>query len=255
MLQTGTHASSDAGEATTGNGQGRSADKTMEEIIAGLAEQFPQTQAEYQKKPVYRVVKRVFDFVVSLLALIALSPLFLVIVLLVRRESHGPAIYKHQRVGRNGKPLNLYKFRSMYNDDRPLEEIFTKEQMEQYRREFKVDDDPRITKIGKFLRRTSIDELPQLVNILKGELSLVGPRPITEDETLFFGEKRALYLGAIPGLTGYWQVSGRGSGDTTYQTGRRQELELYYVTHASIGFDIKILFSTVSAVVKGDGAR
>ena len=204
-----------------------------------------------REKKAYEAVKRLFDLSMSFLALIAFSPIILIIALAIKLEDRGPVFYKHKRVGKNGADLYIYKFRSMAADPAPLEEIFTPEQMEQYQREFKVDDDPRITKVGRFLRRTSLDELPQLVNILKGELSIVGPRPVLQEETEKYGIYRTKFLSVIPGLTGYWQANGRS--DTTYE--QRMDMELYYVDHRSLWFDIKIIFQTVGAVLKGKGAK
>ena len=186
----------------------------------------------------YLAAKRCFDVVMSFLALILLSPLFLIIAIVIRADSPGKIIYGHHRIGKNGKPLRMYKFRSMVTDADKLIERFTPEQKREYEQTYKLENDPRITRVGKFLRATSLDELPQLVNVLKGELSLVGPRPVVEDEL-------------APGVTGYWQANGRS--DTTYE--QRMEMELYYVDHASAGLDLKILWDTVWAVLKRKGAK
>ena len=134
-----------------------------------------------------------------------------------------------------------------------LEKILTPEQLEQYVKEFKIDNDPRITKIGGFLRKTSLDELPQLINILKGELSIVGPRPIVEKETEIYGSDIAKLLSVKPGLTGYWQAYARNNA--TYESGERQRMEMYYVEHCSLWLDIKILCRTVFSVIRKDGAQ
>lgn len=208
---------------------------------------------EFHKKPFYECIKRIFDLVVSLAAVIVLSPILLVIALAIRLEDRGPILYRAQRVGRGGKPITVYKFRSMRMNADRLEDMLTPEELEEYKKNFKLEHDPRITKVGAFLRKTSLDELPQLFNILSGTLSLVGPRPVLQEETELYGDKRNLLLSCKPGLTGLWQVSGRSN--VTYENGRRQALELQYVSQRSLWLDIKILFWTVGAVVRMDGAK
>jgi lipopolysaccharide/colanic/teichoic acid biosynthesis glycosyltransferase len=202
----------------------------------------------------YLFIKRVVDVVASLIGIIMLSPLFLVIALLIKVSDHGPVFYKHERVGYKGKKIYILKFRSMKNDPRKITEILNAEQLEQYYKEFKVDNDPRITKMGKFLRKTSLDELPQLFNILKGQLSIVGPRPILDEEiNKYYGNNKDIYVSCKPGLTGYWQVYGRS--DVTYESGKRQELELYYIKNRSFKLDLKIILNTVPAVLFRKGAK
>ena len=208
---------------------------------------------EFHKKPFYECIKRIFDLVVSLVAVIVLSPILLVMALAIRLEDRGPILYRAQRVGRGGKPITVYKFRSMRMNADRLEDMLTPEELEEYKKNFKLEHDPRITKVGAFLRKTSLDELPQLFNILSGTLSLVGPRPVLQEETELYGDKRNLLLSCKPGLTGLWQVSGRSN--VTYENGRRQALELQYVSQRSLWLDIKILFWTVGAVVRMDGAK
>lgn len=208
---------------------------------------------EFHKKPFYECIKRIFDLVVSLVAVIVLSLILLVIALAIRLEDRGPILYRAQRVGRGGKPITVYKFRSMRMNADRLEDMLTPEELEEYKKNFKLEHDPRITKVGAFLRKTSLDELPQLFNILSGTLSLVGPRPVLQEETELYGDKRNLLLSCKPGLTGLWQVSGRSN--VTYENGRRQALELQYVSQRSLWLDIKILFWTVGAVVRMDGAK
>lgn len=208
---------------------------------------------EFHKKPCYECIKRIFDLVVSLVAVIVLSPVLLVISLAIRLEDRGPILYRAQRVGRGGKPITVYKFRSMRMHADRLEDMLTPEELEEYKKNYKLEHDPRITKVGAFLRKTSLDELPQLFNILAGTLSLVGPRPVLQEETELYGDKRNLLLSCKPGLTGLWQV--RGRSNVTYENGRRQALELQYVSQRSLWLDIKILFWTVGAVVRMDGAK
>ena len=208
---------------------------------------------EFRKKPFYECIKRIFDLVVSLAAILVLSPVLLIIALAIRMEDRGPILYCAQRVGRHGKAITVYKFRSMRMHADRLEDMLTPEELEEYKKNYKLEHDPRITKVGAFLRKTSLDELPQLFNIFAGTLSLVGPRPVLQEETELYGDKRDLLLSCKPGLTGLWQV--RGRSNVTYENGRRQALELSYVSHRSLWLDIKILFWTVGAVVRMDGAK
>lgn len=199
-----------------------------------------------------RVLKRLFDIVGSLVILSILSPALLYISRKVKQDG-GPAIYGHERIGKGGKSFKCLKFRSMIiNSKEVLEELLAKD--EDARREwestFKLKNDPRITKIGAFLRRTSLDELPQLFNVLKGEMSLVGPRPIITAELVRYNEEVDYYLLSKPGMTGLWQVSGRS--DVDYET--RVYLDAWYVKNWSMWNDIAILFKTISVVLRKDGA-
>ena len=199
----------------------------------------------------YKVSKRILDIVVSVVGLIIAFLPMVVIALLIKLESPGPAIYIHHRIGKNGKPLPLLKFRSMRMDADKMIDNFSPEQKAEWLENFKLDNDPRITRIGRFLRKSSIDELPQLVNVLKGELSIVGPRPVVEEELEKYGDQRAKFLSVTPGLTGYWQAYARSN--CTYE--KRVEMELYYVDNANFWWDIKIIFATFGAVLRGKGAQ
>lgn len=202
---------------------------------------------------IYLIIKRTFDVVLSAIGLIILSPVFLIIMICVIAEDGSNPFYGHIRIGKNGKKICVYKFRSMKNIDVDIEKILTPEQLLQYRTEFKIDNDPRITKVGNFLRKSSLDELPQLINILKGDISIVGPRPIVEREIEIYGKDTAKLLSVQPGLTGYWQAYARNNA--TYESGERQKMEMYYVEHQSLWLDIKIIFKTFSSVLKGSGAQ
>ncbi len=202
---------------------------------------------------IYLFIKRCIDIVLSLLAIIILSPVFLILMILVVADDGGSPFYGHERIGKNGKRIKVYKFRSMKKDAGDLEQLLTPEQLEQYKREFKIDNDPRITRIGQILRTTSLDELPQLFNILGGSLSIVGPRPIVEKETLVYGKDIGKFLSVKPGLTGYWQAYARNNA--TYESGERQQMEMYYVDHHSLILDIKIVFKTFTSVLKREGAQ
>ena len=202
-------------------------------------------------KKIYLFFKRMFDIVVSVIASLLAFPIFLVIALAIKLEDHGPVFYKHKRVGKNGKTIYLYKFRSMVVDAEAKMKEFTKEQQEEFQKFYKLTDDPRITKIGKNLRKTSLDELPQLLNILKGDMSIIGPRPVVEKELNKFGNGQDLLLSVKPGLTGLWACSGRS--DTTYE--ERVKKELYYAENYSMKLDFLCFFKTCLSVVKGTGAR
>lgn len=208
----------------------------------------------HNSKPVYHFFKRAFDVISAFITLIVLSPIFVIVAILIKIDDRGPVIFKHYRMGRNGKPFGVYKFRSMKMGSEKIEDFLTPEQLEVYKKEFKLDNDPRITKIGNILRKTSMDELPQLINIIKGEMSVIGPRPILESEFEYYtAEEKALVLTLRPGLTGYWQAYARN--DATYETGERQRMELYYAENASIWLDIKILFKSFTSVLSRKGAK
>ncbi|MDS7802298.1 undecaprenyl-phosphate galactose phosphotransferase WbaP [Klebsiella michiganensis] len=199
-----------------------------------------------------RIIKRTFDIIGSLGIITILSPILLYISYKVKRDG-GPAIYGHERVGKNGESFKCLKFRSMIiNSKEVLENLLSSDSnaKREWDETFKLKNDPRITPIGKFLRRTSLDELPQLFNVLKGEMSLVGPRPIITAELERYNDEVDYYLLSKPGMTGLWQVSGRS--DVDYDT--RVYLDAWYVKNWSMWNDIAILFKTVSVVLKKDGA-
>lgn len=200
----------------------------------------------------YLFVKRMFDIIMSAIALVILSPLFLAIAVAVKLDDGGNVIHRRMCMGSDGKLFVMYKFRSMKTDADCLEKWLTPEEIEAYKGEIKLDNDPRITRVGKFIRKLSIDELPQLLCILQGKMSFVGPRPIIREECENYGDKLPLLLKARPGLTGYWQVNGRSN--STYKGGVRQGLELYYVLNRSLWLDIKIIFKTFKVVFKREGA-
>lgn len=204
-----------------------------------------------KNKPVYDFVKRSFDIICSVIALVLLSPVFIIVSIAIKATSKGPVIFVHKRVGKNGKEIGIYKFRSMVMNAEELIEKFTPEQKKEFEENFKLENDPRITKIGKFIRKTSIDELPQLFNVLKGDLTLVGPRPIIKKETEIYGNYKDMLLSVKPGVTGFWAANGRS--DINYK--RRRAMEIYYVKKRSLLFDFKILIQTVVSVFKGKGAK
>jgi exopolysaccharide biosynthesis polyprenyl glycosylphosphotransferase len=194
-------------------------------------------------------IKEIIDIVLGTIGLILFSPLFIIIAILIKLDSEGPIFYKHLRVGRYGKPFYLWKFRTMYKDaDKILDKY--PELKKEFEKEFKLKNDPRVTRIGKFLRKFSLDEIPQIFNILKGEMSIVGPRPVTFKELEKYGEYKDEVLRVKPGLTGLWQVSGRSDLDYA----RRIALDLYYIQNWSLLLDIKIILKTIPAVFFGKGA-
>lgn len=203
----------------------------------------------------YAFFKRCFDIVSSFVVILLSSWLMLILALIVACSSGGHVIYKDKRVGKKGKKINVYKFRTMVIDaESNIDRYLSPEQKLIWEKERKLDNDPRITKIGKFLRKTSLDELPQLFNILFGTLSVVGPRPITEQELSNFTEyQQEKLLSVRPGLTGYWQVYGRSSA--TYETGERQKQELAYLSKRGFFYDLKLIFLTIPAVLRHDGAK
>lgn len=199
-----------------------------------------------------RLTKRLFDLLASSLLLLLLSPLMIYLATRIR-EDGGASIYPHQRVGRDGQAFPCFKFRSMVVDAQyRLEGLLASdpELRAQWNRDHKLKEDPRISAVGNFLRRTSLDELPQLWNVLRGEMSLVGPRPIVESELEKYGDDADYYLMVRPGITGLWQVSGRN--DIDYD--KRVYLDTWYVKNWSLWYDIAILFKTVRVVLKRDGA-
>jgi exopolysaccharide production protein ExoY len=198
--------------------------------------------------------KRSFDILFSLSAILLLAPLFIGIMLAIRLSSKGKSVYSHERIGRGGKIFRCFKFRTMYKDADPrLKELLAHdpELREEWDRTHKLRQDPRVTKVGAFLRKTSLDELPQFWNVLKGDMSVVGPRPVVQAEILkYFGPKAAKVFSIRPGLTGIWQVSGRS--DTSY--GRRILLDELYVDSRSFILDLKLIFKTIKIMFSCKGA-
>ena len=198
-------------------------------------------------------IKRFTDIVLVVIGGIILLPLLLIIALMIKISSPGPVLYKHKRIGMNGKPFSAYKFRSMVLDsEERLNQLLESdsELRKEWETNFKLRNDPRITTIGKILRRTSFDEFPQLINILKGEMSLVGPRPIVEAEAEKYGDDYIRIFSVRPGLTGLWQVSGRSNTDYN----ERVAYDMYYLQSWSVWLDIWVLLKTFSVVLKGKGA-
>ena len=199
-----------------------------------------------------RIMKRIFDIVATVCGGILILPIFAIVAVLIYLDSPGPIVFGHKRVGQGGKEFPCYKFRSMVPNAQEALEVYLKENptaREEWERDFKLKDDPRVTRIGKFLRKTSLDELPQLWNVLVGDMSLVGPRPIVRDEIVKYGDYINDFYLVPPGITGVWQVSGRS--DTTYE--ERVLMDSWYVHNWSVWIDIVYLLKTVLAVVKSKG--
>ncbi len=204
-------------------------------------------------RPYYRFVKRVFDLVVTIFSLFILLPIMAIIAVCIYIDNPGPILFAHKRVGKNGKEFPCYKFRSMIVNAEEALQVYLKEHpeaKEEWERDFKLKDDPRITKLGHFLRKSSLDELPQLFNVIKGEMSLVGPRPIVQKEVVKYGVYIDDFYLVPPGITGVWQVSGRS--DTTYD--ERVQMDSWYVHNWSVWIDIVYLIRTFGAVLLRKGA-
>ena len=210
-------------------------------------------------KKIYKVVKRIIDIIGALFGCLILLPLTIVIwIVNLCSNDNGPVFYTQKRIGKHGKEFKILKFRTMCNkaqemvkDEETMKKYFTDDQIKEWKENFKIDDDPRITKIGKILRKTSLDEFPQIINILKGELSIIGPRPVIEEELEKYKNNKEKFLSVTPGLTGYWTANGRS--DTSYD--ERMTMELYYVDNISFKLDVEIFFKTFITVLKREGAK
>lgn len=199
--------------------------------------------------PLYRAI----DIIGALTLIVFLLPVLLVVAASIFLLDPGPVIFRHERVGKGGRKFGCMKFRTMaVGADQKLEQYLRENAVarRQWLAERKLNPDPRVTPLGRWLRMTSLDELPQLLNVLRGEMRLVGPRPIVEDELYFYGRYAGHYLSVAPGLTGLWQVSGRS--ETTYR--RRVAADVHYVNNMSVMFDLRIILATVPAVLTGKGA-
>ncbi len=220
------------------------------ETIAGIP------VISFQKTPLegwWRIFKRLMDIVLSFLALTFLIPIFLTIALLVKLDSKGPVFFKHERIGKGGKLFLLLKFRTMIkNAEEILNEKLQKDDKfkKQFEKNYKIKEDSRVTRLGKFLRKTSLDELPQFINVLKGDISLVGPRPVIKQELKKYGPFKNQFLALKPGITGLWQISGRT--DLSYDD--RIKLDIYYIENWSLWLDVQILLKTIPTIIKRRGA-
>lgn len=244
-------------EKTTMNINGNLAIDINEDILFDYPTGVDKVEKEIKtnKKVLYKITKRAIDIIGAIIGIILLIPTIILVYIArkILKEDQGPLFYKQLRYGKNGKIFRLYKFRSMcINADKKLKEYLdnNEDAKNEFEKTNKLQKDPRITKLGNFLRRTSLDELPQMINILKGEMSFVGPRPVISEEVEKYGVNKDKFLSVTPGLTGYWQVNGRSN--TTYE--ERMLMELYYVENCSLWLDIKIFFKTFITVFKKEGA-
>lgn len=222
----------------------------QDKAVVGVSDYYSNAVSRRQELSMYSILKRTIDIVGSLVGLMLLSPLFIIIAILIKWEDPKGSVFFYQtRIGKDEKPFRMFKFRSMMTGaEDKLKELLDKNEISGAM--FKMKDDPRITKIGKLIRKTSIDELPQLVNVLRGDMSLVGPRPPLKREVAEYTEYDKQRLSVTPGCTGLWQVSGRNNLCFKQMV----ELDLAYIEKRNIWFDIKILFRTVKAVVGSQDA-
>ncbi len=199
----------------------------------------------------YDILKRFIDIIIGTIGLIVCIPIFIIIGIAIKIDSKGPVFFKHKRIGKHGKKLEIYKFRTMIENAEEAMKNFTEEQKKEFAENFKLENDPRVTRVGKILRKTSLDELPQIINILKGEMSIIGPRPVVKSELEKYGSNQDKFLSVAPGLTGNWAANGRS--DVSYE--ERMALELDYIENRNLILDMKIFFKTILSVLKGRGAR
>ncbi|PRR85664.1 putative undecaprenyl-phosphate N-acetylgalactosaminyl 1-phosphate transferase [Clostridium luticellarii] len=209
-----------------------------------------ESKNDYAKTTGYYFLKRAVDILFSAIGIIVLSPVMLVVAVAIKLDSRGPAIFSQIRVGLNGKPFKMYKFRSMVDDAEDLLDKL-RDRNEMTGPMFKIKEDPRVTRIGRFIRKTSIDELPQLFNVIKGEMSLVGPRPNLPREVVKFTRHQRIKLLVKPGLTCYWQVMGRSNIDFDGW----MKLDLKYIEDRSTIVDLKLIFQTFKVFFGDDGAE
>ena len=207
------------------------------------------------KRTMYFAFKRVFDICCSMVGILFLIPLLIVIKIayMCTGDFHS-VLYSQERIGKNGKIFRLHKFRTMVpNADEILRDWLKNnpEKRDEYYRERKIDQDPRITKVGNILRKTSLDEFPQFLNVFIGQMSMIGPRPVVLDEVEYYGKNKEKFLSVRPGLTGYWASNGRSN--ISYK--ERMKMELFYVEHCCIRLDLRIIWDTVVTVIKREGAK
>ena len=207
------------------------------------------------KKEIYLFIKRIFDVICSIVGIVVLVPLTIIIkIIFIFTGDFNSIFYRQKRLGKNGKIIKIFKFRTMVpNADEILEKWLKEnpEKRKEYLKDRKIDNDPRITKVGNFLRKSSIDEVPQFINILIGDMSLIGPRPVVPDEVENYGKNKSKFLSMRPGLTGYWASNGRNN--ISYK--ERMKMELYYIDHCGVLLDLQIIFDTIFAVIKKEGAK
>ena len=223
---------------------------TESRMATGMADDVSGAGLAGNDSKAYKFIKRAFDIVASAVGLMIVSPVLLVSIVAILLEDGASPFFLQPRIGKDRKPFRMVKLRSMRVDAERLLEQMSEEKKEEFSQNFKLKNDPRITRVGKFIRKTSIDELPQLWNVLRGDMSIIGPRPPLLVEEKAYGEHLARVMSVRPGITGYWQVHGRSETDFS----ERIEMNEYYIEHRSILLDVKILFETVKVVLTGKGA-
>ena len=203
--------------------------------------------AATQRAGAYRYIKRGLDIGASIVVTVVMAVPVAATCVAICLESPGTPVFCHERVGKGGRRIGVFKLRTMYIDaEENMRDYLSPAQIAQWESEHKVDNDPRVTKIGRFLRKTSLDELPQFLNVLAGQMSVVGPRPVTAAELGHFGDDLPEVLSVRPGITGFWQAYARN--DATWESGKRQRMELYYVRNISAGLDARIFFRSFGAI-------
>ncbi len=199
----------------------------------------------------YLILKKMIDIITGIIGIIILIPLSIIIkIIFILNKDYDTIFYTQNRIGKKGKEFKMYKYRTMViNSDELLKEILKDKKIKkEYEASYKIKNDPRLTKIGKILRKTSIDEMPQFINILKGDMTLVGPRPVIKEEIKKFGKSKDMILSVKPGLTGNWAINGKNN--LTYD--ERIKYELYYINNKSITLDLKIILKTITVIIKGE---
>ena len=226
-----------------------------DEVLVSVTVLDSEKKVRTKNNIIYKILKRAVDIVGGIVGVILLLPITLGIIIarLITKENDGPIFYEQLRIGENGKKFRIYKYRSMIVGADDILATYLKqneEAREEYKKYKKLKNDPRITKVGKFLRKTSLDEFPQLINVLKGDMSLVGPRPYLPREKEDMGEFYTYIIHTRPGLTGYWQVNGRSDVDFN----ERLNMDYYYTQHKCMKLDIKLFIKTFTHVIRKDGA-
>lgn len=222
---------------------------SLTELQSNIIEVHVEDISKYEKGIIYNFIKRVTDVIFSILGIMVFSPVMIIVAAAIKLDSKGSIIFSQERVGLNGKPFKMYKFRSMVEDAEELLDKL-KDKNEMTGPMFKIKEDPRVTRVGKFIRKTSLDELPQLFNVIKGEMSLVGPRPNLPREVIQFSREQRIKLLAKPGLTCYWQVMGRSNVDFE----RWMRLDIKYIEVRNTLIDFKLIFKTLGVFFGDEGA-
>ncbi len=225
--------------------------RLMGDVAAPAGETAAFPDARPSQRIAYRFVKRVLDLVLSTVVIVVGFIPACILCIVIAATMGGAPIFTQRRLGLCGKPFRMFKFRTMVADAENVEKYLDADQILEWERERKVKNDPRVTKLGAFLRRTSLDEVPQFLNVFAGHMSTIGVRPVVAAELRHYGDDASEFLSLKPGITGWWQVHSRN--EAVYEDGGRQQLELYYVRHASIPFDFSIFLRTFKVMIRGTG--